>query len=535
MSRNAVDITIEQTINRHAKSQGGIIGFSRNYAAYYRWCITRHYRTQLVEATLFIADMSSDEFSVHKELQPAQIRNSEVATSKMKDAIVSFTNPFEVDQEEELFCLASGKPAPNDVREDLLQAYDRGQKAMEEFIQNRLVNKMVSFHDPIKRMKLKTFASVGVVNKVKSTQNKVMQIKAERNIFGQLVLLSVEHNIDLHVTLSYPLGPVPFSLATADGMPAKTDKSKLLHNLEASVESVTKPTDEPIAYVYDGNATLQSLAPIPDNFEGVAEMVFNLLSKTSRVDFVTDTYKQSSIKSFERKRRGSAPKFLLSGPKTKAPRDWNSFMANDENKTQIIKFLFDEWKKDTYAKKLQGREINFPIAGECYRLSSTDGETVSVTAVNTLFSSQEEADTRIILHCMHISKTTPKTTHIIVRSPDTDVLVLLLKYAQNIHPVVLFDTGTGNKRRLLNVKQIVEVKGSDLCSVLPALHCFTGCDTVSAFVRRGKLTPLKVLEKFPDFMEVFDGLGEVATCSATLVNAWKSLSVACTGRPIIQV
>ena len=27
-SRNAVDITIEQTINRHAKSQGGIIGFS---------------------------------------------------------------------------------------------------------------------------------------------------------------------------------------------------------------------------------------------------------------------------------------------------------------------------------------------------------------------------------------------------------------------------------------------------------------------------------------------------------------------------
>ena len=272
-------------------------------------------------------------------------------------------------------------------------------------------------------------------------------------------------------------------------MPAKTDKSKLLHNVVASVESVTKPTDEPIAYVYDGNTTLQSLAPIPDNFEGVAEMVFNLLSKTSRVDFVTDTYKESSTKSFEQKWRGSAPKFLLSWPKTKAPRD----MANDENTTQIIKFLFDEWKKDTYAKKLQGREINFAIAGECYLLSSTDGETVSVTAVKTLFSSQEEADTRIILHCMHISQTTPTTTHNIVRSPDTDVLVLLLKYAQNIHPVVLFDTGTGNKRRLLNVKQIVEVKGSDLCSVLPALHCFTGCDAVSAFVQKGKLTPLKVL------------------------------------------
>ena len=30
LSRNAVDITIEQTINRHAKSQGDIIGLSRN-------------------------------------------------------------------------------------------------------------------------------------------------------------------------------------------------------------------------------------------------------------------------------------------------------------------------------------------------------------------------------------------------------------------------------------------------------------------------------------------------------------------------
>ena len=32
-SRNAVDITVEQTINKHAKSQGGNIGFSPNHSA----------------------------------------------------------------------------------------------------------------------------------------------------------------------------------------------------------------------------------------------------------------------------------------------------------------------------------------------------------------------------------------------------------------------------------------------------------------------------------------------------------------------
>ena len=57
-ARNPVDITIEQTINRHAKSHGGIIGFSRNCAAYYRWCITRHSRAQYVEATSDMADMT---------------------------------------------------------------------------------------------------------------------------------------------------------------------------------------------------------------------------------------------------------------------------------------------------------------------------------------------------------------------------------------------------------------------------------------------------------------------------------------------
>ena len=50
-SRNAVDITIEQTINRHAKSHSGIVGFSRNRAAYYRWCRTGHARASYLQAT----------------------------------------------------------------------------------------------------------------------------------------------------------------------------------------------------------------------------------------------------------------------------------------------------------------------------------------------------------------------------------------------------------------------------------------------------------------------------------------------------
>ena len=51
-SRNAVDITIEQTIPRHANSRGVITGLSRNYSAYYRWCIIRYCRATYLTSKL---------------------------------------------------------------------------------------------------------------------------------------------------------------------------------------------------------------------------------------------------------------------------------------------------------------------------------------------------------------------------------------------------------------------------------------------------------------------------------------------------
>ena len=48
------------------------------------------------------------------------------------------------------------------------------------------------------------------------------------SVFGQLFLFSIEHDVDLELTLSLPLEPVLRQLSISDGMPTKTDKSKLL-------------------------------------------------------------------------------------------------------------------------------------------------------------------------------------------------------------------------------------------------------------------------------------------------------------------
>jgi hypothetical protein len=72
-SHNDVNITIEQIINRHAMSRRGIIGFSRNFAAYYRWSQTRHLIASYVEATFRMAGISSADSSTLIDTQPANI------------------------------------------------------------------------------------------------------------------------------------------------------------------------------------------------------------------------------------------------------------------------------------------------------------------------------------------------------------------------------------------------------------------------------------------------------------------------------
>ena len=79
---------------------------------------------------------------------------------------------------------------------------------------------------------------------------------------------------------------------------------------------------------------------------------------------------------------------------------------------------------------------------ECFCLSSEDGESVTKELQEDLCSSQEEADTMIILHCLHICHNSSESTKNVVRSPNTDALVLLLKFAQAIDQSILFDTGT---------------------------------------------------------------------------------------------
>ena len=154
--RLPVDQTIEQTINCHAKSKGGIVGFSRNSAAYLRWCMARHVRAAFLAATLEMAGIVEDETRVDKDLSYAETRASEEGVQNMITSVKSFIELFSI-EESDLFCLSSGVQAPDDIATDLLAADEKGKDAFQSFMKERLVEKSQSFYAPLKKINLKTF------------------------------------------------------------------------------------------------------------------------------------------------------------------------------------------------------------------------------------------------------------------------------------------------------------------------------------------------------------------------------------------
>ena len=123
-----------------------------------------------------------------------------------------------------------------------------------------------------------------------------------------------------------------------------------------------------------------------------------------------------------------------------------------------------------------------------------------VNEVEDLQSCQEETDTRIVLYLNHTASLGFKSA--LVRSPDTDVFMILLHHAANVDMTIYIDIGV-KRRQILNVSQIAQTYGAEYCTALLGLYVFTGEDVTSAFKGKGKVRPLKKLQSFPKFQPYF--------------------------------
>ncbi len=112
-----------------------------------------------------------------------------------------------------------------------------------------------------------------------------------------------------------------------------------------------------------------------------------------------------------------------------------------------------------------------------------------------------------------------------VKSPDTDVFFILLHHAASIDTItILFDTGSGNNQRLLNITELANTLSPTYCSTLMVLHAYSGCDTTSALKGIGKVKPMKVLTKHPHFTASLSTLGDNWTVNDDLMNTFDAFT-----------
>ena len=144
----------------------------------------------------------------------------------------------------------------------------------------------------------------------------------------------------------------------------------------------------------------------------------------TQVCIVFDKYHPNSTKDATHEKRGAYAQTFHILENATIPTSWQLILKNGENKANLAAF-YTEYMILNIPKSLED--------GQCYFISGGDGDNaIKISQGNIsrtvpeLASNLEEADGRIALHAITASNLGAQ--RIVVESPDTDVLVLLVHY-----------------------------------------------------------------------------------------------------------
>ena len=208
---------------------------------------------------------------------------------------------------------------------------------------------------------------------------------------------------------------------------------------------------------------------------------------SERIDVVFVVDHSDSIKSAERMQRGSTEGIAFSnitpGHKIKK---WRRLLSCSESKNKLTAFLAESWTEQNKFREKLGRNCRFVTSSDrCITLTESGWQ-----EIDDLQSTQEEADTRILLHAKHAAETIPA---LICITEDTAVFIICLGLCQDVNSNIFIRRGSKSSVRLVDITKLAAALGRDVCAALLGLHPWTGCDTISACAGQGNLKALKIL------------------------------------------
>ncbi len=129
-----------------------------------------------------------------------------------------------------------------------------------------------------------------------------------------------------------------------------------------------------------------------------------------------------------------------------------------------------------------------------------------VRTLPTFACDHEEADST---SCIHVQDALRKGARkILVRTVDTDVIVILVGVYFHIHDVyhdasIWVGFGTGKNYKCYNINSICQYLGKSWSRALPFFHALTGFNTTSQFLGKGKKSAWESWKAYTAVTEAF--------------------------------
>ena len=113
--------------------------------------------------------------------------------------------------------------------------------------------------------------------------------------------------------------------------------------------------------------------------------------------------------------------------------------------------------------------------------------------------------------------------NILVSTVDSDVIVLLVSVYYQLQAVlsdfnVWVGCGAGNHFTYYDISLICQTLGDQKSRALPFFHAFTGCNTTSQFLGKGKKSAWESWKAYPEVSEAFLFATEPAVTPSILPN-----------------
>ena len=505
----------QEHANKVIKGEGGIKGITNHPSTLLKYCLAAPELSRISQELRDMLGLSSSTTDQHHHLSHAKTEKQEREIQALK-AVIGPRHIFSKQDDSNLYNFMTKQVVTEETKASILETEDRGERAKNAFIDSRICGDE-NLWKRMSKVTCKNWDEICKTMKIKS-DSEVIHLKAASTILSRLLVVAKsQRQLDLEEVISnYELNAVNSTFMDPTGhlLPCK-HKSKLIHALEELVEEheINHSNDESLSQdsctnesstqeeppllqsssryqkhlIIDAMAVVQAIVNSSQTFctfkdigreflKNITSLLFNYAA--GRVIF--DNYNK---------------KLTLKDDIRYATKGENLIITDSTPVKNITKVMASNTSKDSLTLYLADKLITNctkPVVTVTRRdiLSNTPDLEFSTDC-----STQEEADTLMILHGLELANT---GIEVDFYTQDTDWWVLLLKRLPDIGLNTRILTGTSDSRRAVALKPIYTKLGSSVPLALPGFHALTGSDTTGRINGVGKKSALATLLQAPE-------------------------------------